>query len=71
MILNYVILQKNNPLLSSYNIYNSRFMEGYSRSDNMRQLIRDNAHLLPVISRFNIAFGFGETAFRCSRLWII
>lgn len=35
-------------------------MEGYSRSDNMRQLIRDNAHLLPVISRFNIAFGFGD-----------
>lgn len=26
----------------------------------MRQLIRDNAHLLPVISRFNIAFGFGD-----------
>lgn len=27
----------------------------------MRELIRDNAHLLPAISRFNIAFGFGDS----------
>ena len=27
----------------------------------MRELIRDNAMLLPTISRFNIAFGFGDS----------
>lgn len=32
----------------------------YLPSHNMRQLIRDNNLLLPVISRFDIAFGFGD-----------
>ena len=32
----------------------------YTASDKMRDLIRDNARLLPAISRFNIAFGFGD-----------
>lgn len=32
----------------------------FSGSDTMRQLIRYNYQLLPVISRFNIAFGFGD-----------
>lgn len=34
---------------------------GYMPSNNMRELIRDNAMLLPVISRFDIAFGFGDS----------
>lgn len=34
--------------------------KGYLPSNNMRELIRDNAMLLPAISRFNIAFGFGD-----------
>ena len=33
---------------------------GYLPGHNMRELIRDNAMLLPAISRFNIAFGFGD-----------
>lgn len=33
---------------------------GYLPSHTMRQLIRDNALLLPAISRFDIAFGFGD-----------
>ena len=33
---------------------------GYLPSNNMRELIRDNALLLPAISRFDIAFGFGD-----------
>lgn len=36
-------------------------MEVYTRTNNMRELIRDNALLLPVISRFDIAFGFGDS----------
>jgi regulator of cell morphogenesis and NO signaling len=36
-------------------------MERYTRTNNMRELIRDNAGLLPVISRFDIAFGFGDS----------
>ena len=32
----------------------------YLPSNNMRELIRDNNLLLPVISRFDIAFGFGD-----------
>ncbi len=28
----------------------------------MRELIRDNACLLPAISRFDIAFGFGDSS---------
>jgi len=36
-------------------------MERYTRSNNMRELIRDNALLLPAISRFDIAFGFGDS----------
>lgn len=32
----------------------------YSAQNNMRELIRDNNLLLPVISRFDIAFGFGD-----------
>ena len=35
---------------------------GYLPSNNMRELIRDNAMLLPAISRFNIAFGFGDNS---------
>ena len=34
--------------------------KGYQRSTTMRELIRDNSQLLPVISRFDIAFGFGD-----------
>lgn len=34
---------------------------GYLSSNNMRELIHDNAMLLPAISRFNIAFGFGDS----------
>ena len=34
--------------------------QGYLPSNTMRELIRDNAHLLPAISRFDIAFGFGD-----------
>ena len=34
--------------------------QGYSLSDTMRELIRDNTLLLPAISRFNISFGFGD-----------
>ncbi|MDE7161066.1 MAG: helix-turn-helix transcriptional regulator [Muribaculaceae bacterium] len=33
---------------------------GYHPAHTMRQLIRDNALLLPAISRFDIAFGFGD-----------
>lgn len=33
---------------------------GYIPSNTMRELIRDNAMLLPAISRFDIAFGFGD-----------
>lgn len=33
---------------------------GYLPTNNMRELIRDNAMLLPAISRFDIAFGFGD-----------
>ncbi len=33
---------------------------GYLPTHTMRQLIRDNALLLPAISRFDIAFGFGD-----------
>ncbi len=32
----------------------------YHPKNNMRELIRDNAMLLPAISRFDIAFGFGD-----------
>lgn len=32
----------------------------YLPTNNMRELIRDNNALLPVISRFDIAFGFGD-----------
>lgn len=35
---------------------------GYLPSNNMRELIRDNAMLLPAISRFDIAFGFGDNS---------
>ncbi len=34
---------------------------GYRPGDTMRSLIRDNAFLLPAISRFDIAFGFGDS----------
>ncbi len=33
---------------------------GYSGFNKMRDLVRDNAMLLPALSRFNIAFGFGD-----------
>lgn len=33
----------------------------YKPHHTMRQLIRDNNYLLMAISRFNIAFGFGES----------
>lgn len=33
---------------------------GYLASNKMRELIRDNAMLLPAISRFGISFGFGD-----------
>lgn len=35
---------------------------GYQPSNNMRELIRDNAMLLPAISRFDIALGFGDSS---------
>lgn len=35
--------------------------QGYNISDTMRELIRDNIMLLPVISRFDIPFGFGDS----------
>lgn len=35
--------------------------KGYQAGNNMREIIRDNKLLLPVLSRFDIAFGFGET----------
>lgn len=35
---------------------------GYNASNKMRELIRDNAMLLPAISRFDIAFGFGDSS---------
>ena len=34
---------------------------GYRPSHTMRALIRDNAQLLPAISRFGIPFGFGDS----------
>ncbi|MDE6382849.1 MAG: LuxR C-terminal-related transcriptional regulator [Paramuribaculum sp.] len=34
---------------------------GYLPTNTMRELIRDNAMLLPAISRFDIAFGFGDS----------
>ncbi len=34
---------------------------GYQPANTMRELIRDNALLLPAISRFDIAFGFGDS----------
>ncbi len=34
--------------------------KGYQASTTMRELIQDNSLLLPVISRFDIAFGFGD-----------
>ncbi len=34
--------------------------KGYQVSTTMRELIQDNSLLLPVISRFDIAFGFGD-----------
>lgn len=33
---------------------------GYLATTSMRDLIKDNAMLLPAIGRFNIAFGFGD-----------
>lgn len=36
--------------------------KGYQASNTMRELIRDNSQLLLVISRFDIAFGFGDTS---------
>lgn len=36
--------------------------KGYHPSNTMRELIRDNACLLPAISRFDIAFGFGNSS---------
>lgn len=33
---------------------------GYTPSHSMRELIKDNTALLPVISRFDIPFGFGD-----------
>lgn len=33
---------------------------GYRASNKMRELISDNAMLLPAISRFGISFGFGD-----------
>ncbi|MDE6794264.1 MAG: helix-turn-helix transcriptional regulator [Muribaculaceae bacterium] len=34
--------------------------KGYQASTTMRELIKDNSLLLPVISRFDMAFGFGD-----------
>ena len=36
--------------------------QGYRPHNNMRELIRDNNLLLPAISRFDIAFGFGDSS---------
>ena len=36
--------------------------QGYLPSHTMRDLIRDNALLLPAIGRFDIAFGFGDNS---------
>lgn len=38
--------------------------KGYVPSDRMRDLIRDNTLLLPAVSRFDIAFGFGDDTVR-------
>ncbi|MBD5171697.1 MAG: helix-turn-helix transcriptional regulator [Bacteroidales bacterium] len=38
--------------------------KGYTPETRMREMIRDNAMLLPAISRFNIAFGFGDNDIR-------
>lgn len=35
---------------------------GYSPQHKMRELLRDNAMLLPALSRFDIPFGFGEAS---------
>lgn len=35
---------------------------GYSAHNKMRELLRDNALLLPALSRFDIPFGFGEAS---------
>ncbi len=35
---------------------------GYAAHDKMRDLLRDNAMLLPALSRFDIPFGFGEAS---------
>ncbi len=35
--------------------------QGYLPTTGMRELIQDNAMLLPAIGRFNIALGFGDT----------
>ncbi len=35
--------------------------KGYQVSNTMRELIKDNSQLLLVISRFDIAFGFGDS----------
>lgn len=35
---------------------------GYSAHNKMRDLLRDNAMLLPALSRFDIPFGFGEAS---------
>lgn len=37
-------------------------IKGYLPTNTMRELIRDNAMLLPAISRFDIAFGFGDNS---------
>lgn len=36
--------------------------QGYLPTNNMRELIRDNNLILMAISRFNIAFGFGDNS---------
>lgn len=38
--------------------------QGFTPGTKMRDLIRHNNHLLPVISRFDIAFGFGDSTVR-------
>lgn len=35
---------------------------GYLPSNTVREIIRDNAMLLPAISRFDISFGFGDSS---------
>lgn len=37
-------------------------MNGYTANTKMREIIDDNDHLLMVISRFDIAFGFGDSS---------